>query len=157
MGVKVFRGLSSTLRSTDIGEDINAARFFGLMEGRPADMSPSKYAKVKTGKDWSGVLKESHVNVGLASESHARGLAFITNDGVFQKHFGSALNKYGVTTYLITQADSNLLESLPATATTISSSSSFNYCVSSFVIFLSWFSFRELFQDPPYRFGVPLG
>ncbi|KAF3926738.1 hypothetical protein ABW21_db0206342 [Orbilia brochopaga] len=73
IGWKVIPGLGSTLRSTEIAEDVVGREHTSLMKGRPADVSPAKYLKTKKGgKDWTKVLKDSHIDVALAAEGHSQ-------------------------------------------------------------------------------------
>ncbi|KAF3109298.1 hypothetical protein TWF594_009112 [Orbilia oligospora] len=57
-----------------------------------------------SGNMWGHSLKKTLHDLMLASEAHRQGLAFLSHDANFGRHFGITLTEMGITTYLIPES-----------------------------------------------------
>ncbi|KAF3231503.1 hypothetical protein TWF192_000945 [Orbilia oligospora] len=103
--VRILPGLSSTRASMKLACSTISAQLLHTLDACKT-LSPEKREDKSDGTlgDWGGILKSSRDDVILACEAHKHGLAFLTADKKMYKQFGFALNKNGITTYMVTAA-----------------------------------------------------
>ncbi|KAK6337956.1 hypothetical protein TWF696_001429 [Orbilia brochopaga] len=101
-GILVIDGVSTTRESAGLESRVLRSQFKTVVR-KQSMQGAAKAAKKRetTELNWEGMLQKSKHDVTLACEGHTDGLAFVTGDIKFYRHFKVGLDMAGVTTYLV--------------------------------------------------------